>query len=356
MDAGSHGRRRVLVLIEDEDELTMKRILSIDGGGMKGYLPAAILIDLERRMGRCCYEEFDAFCGTSIGGILAILLACGMPAREAIQFFTEDGPKIFRKRLGYYLGLFGPRYTAHVIEGILRTRLKGMAPRRPVMVTAFDLAGQRPYFFKFRPGVAETPQGAQLWQAARATSSAQVYFPAFPCFLRDGEHVFWDGGNVANNPAVCAYAECLRTGGASVSGGGVSRGTHETTGRRHGATEPIIILSLGCGSARGASRSEQLRAARKMVHTSAWRNGLATVATMFSAGSEDVDLQMTEFLGNRYVRIQPEVDTLPALDDASPDGLLALKDAGVNAVRAAAPALEGFIRRARLTPRMKDEG
>ena len=72
----------------------MKKILSIDGGGMKGYVPCSVLVELEKRMGKPCYEVFDMVSGTSIGGILACLISSGKSASEALEFFTTDGPAI----------------------------------------------------------------------------------------------------------------------------------------------------------------------------------------------------------------------------------------------------------------------
>jgi patatin-like phospholipase/acyl hydrolase len=298
----------------------VKKILCIDGGGMRGYLPAAVLVELERRTGRRCCELFDLIAGTSIGGILAALLASGMPASEAIQFFTVDGPHIFRRRWWRYFGLFGPRYAGRPIEKILARRFKGLEPRTRVLIPAFDLVTQAPYFFKFAPNL---NYAVPLWQAARATSSAQIYFPAFQTFLPDGLHVFWDGGNVANNPAVCAYADAVR----------------------YWSSHRVLMLSLGCGSVKTATGKKAIVNARSMVNAGAIRNGVATVETLFEADSDEVDYQMTQLLGGNYIRLQPKLAHALPLDDASPEALLNLKDAAANAVRGGHAALENFLSR-----------
>lgn len=294
----------------------MKKILCIDGGGMRGYLPAAVLVELERRTGRRCCELFDLIAGTSIGGILAALLASGMPATEAIQFFTVDGPQIFRRRWWRYFGLFGPRYSGQPIERVLQSRFEGLEPQTRVLIPAFDLVSQAPYFFKFAPHVSTC---TELWQAARATSSAQIYFPAFKVFLPDGQHVFWDGGNVANNPALCAYADAVK----------------------YWSQHEVLMLSLGCGALPATKDASK---AASMVNAGVVRNGLATVQTLFEADSEEVDYQMEQLLGENYLRFQPVLAQPLPLDDASPDGLLNLQDAGANAVRASCATLEDFLR------------
>ena len=299
----------------------MKKVLCIDGGGMRGFIPASLLVELERRSGRRCCELFDDIWGTSIGGIVGELLAAGVPAVEALKFFTEDGPRIFRKTLRSRASLDGilwPKYPAAPIEAVLQKRFQNLELHTHVGVTAYDLVKQVPYFFKFAPYVHHC---TELWQAARATSSAQLYFPAFEVLLADARHVFWDGGNVANNPSVCAFAEASRHGNRT------------------------LMLSLGCGAPRPVYGRKALAAAQALVNTNGVRNGVATVTTLFAAGSEDVDYQMTQFLGGNYHRIQPVLDTELPLDDASPAGLRALRDAAANAVRDYGHRLDKFLAR-----------
>ena len=73
------------------------RILSIDGGGICGILPASILAELETRFlgGRSVVECFDLIAGTSTGGIIALGLAHGLTAHEIKKFYIERGQKIF---------------------------------------------------------------------------------------------------------------------------------------------------------------------------------------------------------------------------------------------------------------------
>jgi len=108
----------------------MKRLLALSGGGMRGLPEAALLEDMERRTGKRCCEIFDHISGTSIGGIVAALLAVGMPANQAVKFFIQDGPNIFKKHWWRSFGLFCPRYPAAPIERVLQARLAGLAVRR----------------------------------------------------------------------------------------------------------------------------------------------------------------------------------------------------------------------------------
>jgi uncharacterized protein len=290
----------------------MKRILTIDGGGMRGYLPASVLIELERIAGKPYCEMFDMIAGTSIGGILAALLAVGTPAGEAIKFFTEDGPKIFKKSCWRAWGLFCPRYPAQPLESALEARFNGKSIsdcKTKLLVASLDLASQNPFFFENFSGLCPN---YPLWQVGRGTSAAQTYFPAFPLDHR----ILWDGGNVANNPSVCAMADAVNLWGG-----------HEL---------PKQVLSLGCGSQKATLD------ARTLVNAGFIRNGLATVQMLFEAGPEDADYQMTAVLGKNYYRIQPAIGDLP-LDDASPDGLAKLEMAAKKNIPAALETIQNFL-------------
>ena len=73
------------------------RVLSIDGGGIRGLIPAIVLTELEHRSGRRIFELFDLIAGTSTGGILACALCAPdpLPAHELVSLYEVEGPKIF---------------------------------------------------------------------------------------------------------------------------------------------------------------------------------------------------------------------------------------------------------------------
>ena len=131
-------------------------------------------------------------------------------------------------------------------------------------MTSLDLVSQEPFFFKV-PDASADSRNYFLWQAGRATSAAQTYFPA--CELDD--KILWDGGNVANNPAICAYCEAMKLWPG----------------------EQILMVSLGTGSQNANIKPKSL------VNGALIQVGLATVQMIFEAGSEDVDYQMTQLAG-----------------------------------------------------------
>lgn len=279
---------------------------------MKGFIPCSVLVELEKRTGKPCFELFDMFAGTSIGGILACLLASGKTAIEAIEFFTEDGPEIFgHTRTFGHDGIFEARYGSDKIEQCLQARL-GTAKlsdlQKALLIPAFDLVSYDPYFFK-SPVV---DNDYALWQVSRATSAAQTYFPAFNL----GGKLLWDGGNVANNPAACAVAEAMR----------------DWPG------EALNIFSIGCGQA------ESKFSASKLVDGGLLHTGLETLSLLFDANDDLPDYILKRLMTKGgYFRISPRLDQPLPIDGASDNDMVNLKTAAIKCVAESSNMIDAFI-------------
>jgi patatin-like phospholipase/acyl hydrolase len=110
------------------------RILSLDGGGIKGAFAASALATFEQATGRRFVEHFDLITGTSTGGIIAIGLAMGATAEEICRFYEMEGVTIFPKRdgiqkwFGRVLDVFRPRFSNYA----LRAALQGVVGDRPL--------------------------------------------------------------------------------------------------------------------------------------------------------------------------------------------------------------------------------
>jgi len=85
---------------DSEDKTATRRILCIDGGGIKGTQPAAFLAALEEDLDRPIGEYFDLIAGTSTGGLIAMGLALGHSAKSLLALYEERGPKIFGQSEG----------------------------------------------------------------------------------------------------------------------------------------------------------------------------------------------------------------------------------------------------------------
>lgn len=211
----------------------VRTVLSIDGGGIRGIIPARIVAEIEELTGRPAAALFDLVAGTSTGGMIALALALpgedGVPrytAEQILRFYLEEGPRIFPTSfplLRLAGELVGPKYGADRIEAPLRRffgedRLE--AALTNVLVTSYDLRLPAPFLFKSWKasgrGAATVPPAHFNYlfrEAARATSAAPTYFPPFELASLDPKSpkmMLIDGGVFANNPAMCAYADARR--------------------------------------------------------------------------------------------------------------------------------------------------
>lgn len=196
----------------------MRRVLSIDGGGVLGLMAAKFLATHPH-----LYRGCDLVCGTSTGGLVALALAAGLSPMQIVRLYQDRGPDIFKKSRFLTWPLFRERYSAKPIEGALRDvfgdrRLDEVSEPR-LLITAVDYNRSRPehamYFFR-------NESEYTFFDAARATSAAPTYFKPYVL----GDRAWVDGGLVANNPADCALVEAIRLWGGK---------------------ERIHIVSIGCG-------------------------------------------------------------------------------------------------------------
>src|SRR5918998_1904221 len=182
------------------------RVLSIDGGGIRGLIPALVLAEVERRSGRRTFELFDLIAGTSTGGILACALCAPdpLPAAELVAIYEEEGPSIFDRSLGQRIrsadGLLDEKYDGGALDRALERFLgmKRLSETKPdLIVPAYDTALPGPYFFKSEKArAAPASDDFPLSVVARATSAAPTYFEP----VEAGEGAPVGGGGVAAEP------------------------------------------------------------------------------------------------------------------------------------------------------------
>ena len=132
------------------------RILSIDGGGILGLIPAMVLAEIEGRAGCAAGKLFDLVAGTSTGGIIACAVAAGIPARQAAELYRQRGGAIFARNMGHRIatgfGLWGPQYTAEGIEtalhGVFGDRRMSDCDAAELLVPTYDIGARSPVLFK----------------------------------------------------------------------------------------------------------------------------------------------------------------------------------------------------------------
>ncbi len=227
------------------------RILSLDGGGLRGIIPVLILKEIERRTGEKIYNLFDLISGTSTGG----LIACGITVSDnqktpkySIQdiedIYTKRGKDIFPKKgfLGNIIdsisSLNKPRFSDKGIDSVLTEYFgtKRMSDcLTPLLISSYDLYNNEALFFKTRHAVSKPSKNALLKDMCRATSAAPTYLPAYKFTFDDKTRVCVDGGVYINNPTVASLVEVTKYHQSKVYD--FERVT----------LSDIIVLSLGTG-------------------------------------------------------------------------------------------------------------
>jgi hypothetical protein len=208
----------------------MQRILAIDGGGIRGLLPASLLATLEDAVGEPLVDFFDLIVGTSTGGIIALGLGAGMSAVEIRDFYLSHGPAIFSgSRAPKWLRhLAIGKYSAAGLRGALEDALGGTRlgeSRTRLVVPSVNLETGQVHVYKtaHNPRL-ERDYKERMVDVALATAAAPSYLPTY---RTTGGIPLVDGGLFANNPVGMAVVEAL----------GV-------LGWRSGE---LRVLSLGCG-------------------------------------------------------------------------------------------------------------
>lgn len=188
----------------------MFKILSIDGGGIKGVFPAAFLAELEKTFGCPTYRYFDLITGTSTGGIIALGLGLGLPAAEITEFYKEHGPKIFSKPKGKVGSFFGDKYSPDELRNAL-TKVFGEeklgSSKVRLLIPSFNVTTGEIHIYKTRHHERFlTDFREKMVDVALATTAAPTYFPAHK---GSGGAMYVDGGVWANNPVGNAVVEAI---------------------------------------------------------------------------------------------------------------------------------------------------
>ena len=172
------------------------KILSIDGGGIRGLIPALLLAEIEKNCGQIS-QLFDFFAGTSTGGILTLLLnrPNPLPAEQISKIYQgDDAKKIFKKNI-FNILTKGEKYDSKGIESVLSTKLENYCLKdslNPVLIPSYDMESRNTVFFN---NYDNKYNNIFLKDIARATSAAPTYFEPYRI---NGTRTFVDGGVAVN--------------------------------------------------------------------------------------------------------------------------------------------------------------
>ena len=308
------------------------RVLSIDGGGVRGVIPAALLAEIEHRTGRRATELFDLIVGTSTGSIIALGLA--MPdskyqsqpkytAQEIVGLYEAEARTIFPADSGVTLrSLFRPRYRTTGLEKVLKAYFNDSMfgdALTHVVVPAYDVQNRRHVFMDSQN---EDGRFFYTWEVIRGATAAPTYFPMYappqlPASLAglSGSQVqdmaLIDGGVFANNPVSHAISIAKRE----------AKPLGNKRHREYGEQYPMLVLSLGTG-----------RVPPSITYEKDWNWGLLQWAdpvldTVFSDPGVEQEARDLLSFSDYYFRLEPETLDKKTADmaNSSPENLQKLE-------------------------------
>lgn len=278
------------------------RILSLDGGGIRGLLTCKMLEVLEKE----CPDflsKVDLFAGTSTGGILALGLATGKKPSQMAKLYEENGSKIFAKNPNPLRRISHATYSNTALKTALEkeftsTLKLGKLPKK-VLVSSFmldnsksksykDFQSWKPKFFhNFSSGPINNDNYESVVNVALYTSAAPTFFP-----IHNG---YTDGGVVANNPSMCALAQALEGSGGKLE------------------LKDIRLLSVGTGMLPKFISDQQVGDGDWGIKE--W--GLSLLSIMMDGVSGVADYQCKQLLRQNYHRFNMSFDRDVSLDDVN---------------------------------------
>jgi len=334
------------------------RILSLDGGGIRGIIPATIMVEIECRLqaktgnnDARIADYFDLIAGTSTGGILTGLYLCpgtdGRPkftATEALDLYLKKGNLIFQmeylqKVLRLYVVL-NEMYPKEPIETLLKdyfgdTMLSELL--KPCLITSYDIRNRKGHFFTSLDAKRRNIYDFKLADVCRATSAAPTYFePAQINSEQGADYTLVDGGVFVNNPALCAYSEARTINFSELPG---------TDKPDKPTAKDMLIISIGTGTVKKPYKFDDVKNAGLI----SWLPVIIDV--MMSGNSETVDYHLKKMfntLGKNdesdYYRLEPGLqDALPDMDDVMDENLSNLHEAGLHFISKNDQVLEDIV-------------
>ncbi len=326
------------------------RILSIDGGGIRGIIPGQILVKLEKKLQKInadarIADYFDMICGTSTGGILTCLYLCPdlhsdkpdrpkFTAEEVVGLYIKYGGIIFdrsnRQVIKSLGGITDEKYSAKNFEDLLKnyfhnTMLSDLL--KPCVVTSYDIERRHGHFFMQHEARKKKSYNFRVMDVARSTSAAPTYFEC--ARIRSKTTVvntLIDGGVFVNNPALCGYSEAME----------LYRKT----------AEDMFIVSLGTGSVKKSYPYNEA----KDWGIIGWIKPVIDIA--MSGAAEVVHHQLKQIFhsigkSEQYVRIEtrlPKKSINPDIDKADEENIKALVKLGNQIARAEDQSLDHIVR------------
>jgi patatin-like phospholipase/acyl hydrolase len=330
------------------------KILSIDGGGIRGIIPCTILKFLEENTGNSISDMFNVIAGTSTGGIIGLGLTLPdeygrnkFSAKDMLDLYLGHGEEIFPAKRKDILSrisgaLFDKPYDASGIEGLLKeyfgdSKLKDALTN--LLITTYAIEEGKPFYFSSRLAQTDENENILYREVARSTSAAPSYFKPSMVPGPNGDYAFVDGGVFANNPSILAYCEAkelwkatnkpkaeLAPDNSKGFGAVVTADDHDL---------PFYMLSIGTAYTTCKIKVAEVEKYRNIQ----WAEPmLSDVFSRSVAESTHYTMQylLPPYTGGtqRYARLNMEIaDDVSQMDNVSKENMEKLADIGNNFVK-----------------------
>jgi len=216
-----------------------RRVLALDGGGIKGVFAASFLKTVEEQVGSPIGTFFDLICGTSTGAIIALALGLGLPPEEVLRLYTELGSKVFKgdgfrtRAINFFQRKYDSAPLRNALTKAFGARKLGDSKVR-LVVPSFNLQTCEVHLYKtYHHQRFSSDHKTDMVNVALASAAAPTYFPVHRS--SDGTSLI-DGGMWANNPIAVAAVEAIAVLGWNPS---------ETHILSIGCTQPALDVSGG---------------------------------------------------------------------------------------------------------------
>lgn len=325
-------------------------VLSIDGGGIRGIIPATILRFLESELQKLDGEDariadyFDVISGTSTGGLVTAMLTAPnennrpmFSANDIRNFYLEHCPKIFPQPKSYnpfgsamkkFRAIAGPKYDGKYLHSIIKEKLGNIRLHQTltnIVIPTFDIKRLQPTIFSSYEVKSKTSLDALLSDICIATSAAPTYLPAHYFETEDSmgkvrEFNAIDGGVAANNPALVAIGAVSKQ---------IIQGNPDFFPIKPMNYDKFLVISLGTGSPKPEHKYDAKKAAKWGVLGWLTSEGSTPLVDAFTQASADmVDLHLSVVFQalhseDNYLRIQDDTlaDIVSSTDIATDENL-----------------------------------
>lgn len=323
------------------------RILSIDGGGMRGLISAYVLADLEDKLRKISGDKnigisdyFDLIVGTSTGAIIGAALLLPnkgnikkYTAEQIVKLYRLQGNEIFESSIWHSIksvkGFIDAKFSDSGIRNVLKQHFQNIELKdltKPCLFTAYDLADHGIFFFRQQKAVKQAHHNFLVRDMVRACTAAPVLFPVAEIRSKVNRlyHLI-DGGVYAYNPALCAYAEARKIFPLI-------------------RANNILMLSVSGGTANELQQNDN-----EFKDWGAWDWIKAIQHIAFSGQAEVVDYELKQMFltcdeHGQYLRICPDIGKeILESDDPGEENLMQMRDTATALIEQNKGALDNFI-------------